>query len=964
MPFLRLAIIFAFFAFSFARAACPDFEIFANGTSLGCNADVSKNVMYGNPLVFSISPTTGDIKWRATTDIIIVAGPVYTPILENIYKTIQYIVERDGIQKTINVNVQVRPRYTVSFETDGGTPTDIPQQSVLKDSLAKRPTETLTKAGYDFEDWNFDFSTPITEDTTIMAKWKIKTYTVSFNSDGGSSVPSQKVKYNEMAIEPTPPPTKTGYDFDGWSFDFNTPITDNMTIKAKWNIQVYKVSFDSDGGSPVPEIQNVPYGSKVTSPTPPTKADYDLEGWLLNGSKYNFSTQVTKNIDLIASWIPHPYSITYNIYEGTCASCPASYTIESPLITLPAPTKTGYEFKGWFNDQSFSIAASTIPAGSTGDKTFYAKWDIITYNITYTPNGGTMITTSPPASYNINSPTITLPTFNERCGYKFDGWFDNSGFSGTEIKTIPSGSTGNKTLYAKWTNTPDTPKKEMLSYSLPSNKNYDASPIASIIVSSTSTCPMGAITTLYNDATEPPKNAGTYQVYASISQNENYTAAKISLGSITINKASVTFNFTATVNDKEYDATTVATIKSIDFTPTSALYGTDKLDTSDYSVVSADFDKPDAGTHKINLNVIWLNGPLSQNYNLTKIIAPISATITKATNIILKIEAKNYELSDPSLPNITISKSDYINNSDVKIEYKREEDALYVPMKRPDRIGNWNVRATVNGNANYEGKTAEASFVVTRGNATRIDHNIDFTSLGFDLDDTLSNKNEYRRYYVANPKLCKIKSDSTTKIKITINEPDIAVPRINNILLDKDSILENVYYYKHTFVKSGLDTIIYKLLSQDGVYEESDTILIETPIPFKSIVGQKWNNVLFVNNNKITSGYYEFTDFNWFINNSEIGNYSQYYSAGPSSADTLNPNDIYKVVMHTAEGIRISTCESKEIEVPTQPLKKRIKTTKQVLGIKEKSLNSSSKIYNLNGKLTKEIPAGVYIVEE
>jgi len=230
MRLLRLSILFAF---SIARAVCVDFEIFANQISLGCDAVVGVNAIYGDPLTLSISPTNGDIKWKATDVVVVGTESTYKPIItENANQIITYFVERNGISKTININVQVRPGYTVSFDTDGGTPSILPQV-VMKDSLAKKPTQTLTKTGYDFDGWDFNFSTPITSNIVVKAKWKPKTFTVTFNSDGGSVVPSQTVNYNSTAIQPKPP-TKTGYYFDGWDFNFSTPITSNIVIKAKW----------------------------------------------------------------------------------------------------------------------------------------------------------------------------------------------------------------------------------------------------------------------------------------------------------------------------------------------------------------------------------------------------------------------------------------------------------------------------------------------------------------------------------------------------------------------------------------------------------------------------------------------------------------------------------------------------------------------------------------------------------
>jgi uncharacterized repeat protein (TIGR02543 family)/uncharacterized protein (TIGR02145 family) len=142
------------------------------------------------------------------------------------------------------------------------------------------------------------------------------------------------------------------------------------------------------------------------------------------------------------------YTITYYPDGGTGAN-DDTYTIESATVTLPTGvTKSGYTFAGWYDNSGFSGSAVTeIPTGTTGDQEFWAKWDVVTYTITYNLNSGTGTMT--PTTYTVESATINLPT-PSRDGYTFDGWYDNSGFSGSAVTTIPTGSTGNKTYYAKW----------------------------------------------------------------------------------------------------------------------------------------------------------------------------------------------------------------------------------------------------------------------------------------------------------------------------------------------------------------------------------------------------------------------------------------------------------------------------------------------------------------------------------
>lgn len=134
--------------------------------------------------------------------------------------------------------------YTVSFNTDGGSA--IEAQTVESGAVATRPANP-TKEGFAFDNWYtssalttvFNFATPITVDTVLYAKW-INTYTVTFDTDGGSEVEPQTVVSGGTATQPEDP-TKDSFTFDGWydsedaEYDFATPVTEDITIYAKWS---------------------------------------------------------------------------------------------------------------------------------------------------------------------------------------------------------------------------------------------------------------------------------------------------------------------------------------------------------------------------------------------------------------------------------------------------------------------------------------------------------------------------------------------------------------------------------------------------------------------------------------------------------------------------------------------------------------------------------------------------------
>ena len=130
--------------------------------------------------------------------------------------------------------------------------------------------------------------------------------------------------------------------------------------------------------------------------------------------------------------------------------------IPSGGVTLPTPEKTGYTFGGWYKDAALTNAvASPITAenleavfGSDTSITLYAKWTPTEYRITYNLNEGTNVNTNP-QTYTIETETIALanPT---RFGYTFGGWYRDADCT-IRVSEIVKGSTGNKTLYAKWT---------------------------------------------------------------------------------------------------------------------------------------------------------------------------------------------------------------------------------------------------------------------------------------------------------------------------------------------------------------------------------------------------------------------------------------------------------------------------------------------------------------------------------
>ena len=161
-------------------------------------------------------------------------------------------------------------------------------------------------------------------EVTATATYKdipVVTYTVTFDSAGGSAVTAQTIEAGQKATKPADP-TKSGYDFKGWTlngsaYDFNSAVNGDITLVATWEQQqvvptVYTVTFDSNGGSAV-TAQTIEEGQKATKPADPTKSGYDFKGWTLNGSAYDFNSAVNGDITLVATWETIPAGHTCDI---------------------------------------------------------------------------------------------------------------------------------------------------------------------------------------------------------------------------------------------------------------------------------------------------------------------------------------------------------------------------------------------------------------------------------------------------------------------------------------------------------------------------------------------------------------------------------------------------------------------------------------------------------------------------
>lgn len=378
--------------------------------------------------------------------------------------------------------------YTITYNTNGG-------DGAMNPPSYKVTTETFslpspTKTGYTFAGWYNnaeligDKITQIAEgstgDKTFYAKWDPAKYTITYKDQGGEEFSGTHENEHPTTHTYNTPTTlkgatRVGYDFGGWFATIDcssepvitlgsTEYTTDITLYAKWLPKTYTINLDPQEGSGGTSSVSVTSGGPLSTIDVPSREAYNFGGYYDQeggqGTQYYQPDGTSaKNWDkgtdatLYAHWIPTEYDITYELNGGTNhASNPATYNITDEVI-LQTPTYKGYTFLGWYESVDFAgEVISSIPKGSTGSKTFYAKWEIGTYTITLDLQGGTGGTETVSAIYGSAMPTITVPT---REGYLFDGYYDQTGGKGTKYynadgTNVKNWDKENATLYAKW----------------------------------------------------------------------------------------------------------------------------------------------------------------------------------------------------------------------------------------------------------------------------------------------------------------------------------------------------------------------------------------------------------------------------------------------------------------------------------------------------------------------------------
>ncbi len=285
-----------------------------------------------------------------------------------------------------------------AYFTYGGAQYYKPNTTITLSSTVPTGQHVIYKAGNKTLAGNTYTVNSSDGDVTLTAEYPYNTYTVQFNGNGSTSgsMSNQSFTYATAQNLKANAFTRTGYTFAGWN----------------------------------------------------TQADGNGTSYINQQSVNNLTTTNGGTVTLYAQWTANTYTVTLNKQDGNGGSASATATYDAAMPAITVPTRTGYTFGGYFTQtngggtQYYNAdGTSTRTWNLTAATTLYAKWAIITYNITYELNGGS-VSTANPTSYNIETPTFTLNNPSKE-NYHFVGWTKGNNNTLLPTVTIEQGSTGN-----------------------------------------------------------------------------------------------------------------------------------------------------------------------------------------------------------------------------------------------------------------------------------------------------------------------------------------------------------------------------------------------------------------------------------------------------------------------------------------------------------------------------------------
>ena len=415
------------------------------------NTEKSATVFYCNVLNTGLGTIKGGLYNYPVTNAGIITGGTFNgtvtsngTINDGIFKG---TVDNTGVVTGGTFNGTTTGIYTVTFNS--GVP------SQIRANCPATLPDSPTKRGYIFNGWlnggtPYDFTQNVTQNIHLTADWTPKSYTVKFDTNGGTAIADKTLTWDDKVLDGVSDPEKPGYDFAGWTFDGGNVLTrttyanlaaddtvTSITLTAQWTLHLYTVTLDANGGAfdasgstVAQDTMQVTYGGNFEQMPIPRYKGYFFRGWYdeqWGGRQYGdedgrgtYTYDKTEDCTLYALWEEAPLcTVTFNPNGGTLTGAETCQEKQNERIQRPyeEPIREGYYFRGWYKDADCTQMwdfDDPIP----GNMTLYAGWDILSYVIRVRLENGEQDII---INQNYGTP-VTVPDDPTREGYTFIGW--------------------------------------------------------------------------------------------------------------------------------------------------------------------------------------------------------------------------------------------------------------------------------------------------------------------------------------------------------------------------------------------------------------------------------------------------------------------------------------------------------------------------------------------------------------
>lgn len=433
----------------------------SDDTTKGIVSPAGQTVEHGKNATVTASRKTGykfDGWYNGTTKVTSANPYTFAPTA-NITLTAKWAIN------TVSDTVKISP-------SGGGTVS--PNPIIGQENTAISTTATPA-TGYNFKHWRYNNSSAsggYSESTTnplkititgkrdITAVFELKSYTVTWNANGGTVSPASVSKTHGSTLGTLPTPTRAvtaeySYTFAGWftaasggtQISSTTTVTGNVTYYAHWTAtkRSYTATFNGNGGStPSPSSITKEYNTALGTLPTCSRTGYTFLGWYTassGGTKISTTTVVTKDITYYAQWSINSYTLTFNPNGGTVTPTSKDLEYNSAYGTLPTPTRASdaqytYTFAGWYTAATGGTQVTATTKMAAKDTTVYAHWTSNTrsYTVSYQTTYGTLNRTSQSVAYNSKgSCTLTMPDNTAEFTYTFVGWYTAANGGGTKV---------------------------------------------------------------------------------------------------------------------------------------------------------------------------------------------------------------------------------------------------------------------------------------------------------------------------------------------------------------------------------------------------------------------------------------------------------------------------------------------------------------------------------------------------